>query len=414
MKIKILLICIIILSVASIQAQSYYNTDFTYSESSTNNLFKNATKVKDKFSSYNATLNLYPIHFVQFNIFSEYNYYGKNSNLTDIINTLSEYNGFDNNSDLTNFKYGGGFTLLPLSDSSAFSLFINMNYQEYSYKDALTTNSSEFSDKDVNGIFSLGYQLNEKTNIRSGFNYVLTGYASDSVTDKKSNEIFAGLNFSIFGSNAIDIEGGYTFEKYDYLPEYKVYENLGGLVSPYDISPGKGYSFLEEADLNSFYFSFRFSRPLGQKTGIALNYSFREFTDIKDSSIIYGYSTGYLSPAISSYEGNSIQAKIKTYLIPYTILNIGMGYWNSSYLKILETIEIINEFNEFENMTNTKNAEVREDDKYRIFASLSVPIVTSSGRLFEPSITLDYTDNESSIGNYTYSDFTATFSLNIK
>lgn len=390
---KLLFACLILVIGNSVKAQSYYNTDISLTATNTDNLFKNYSNVTDHFSSLKGTINLYRTDIEQLSFFTEYTNYG-------------------NNPDLSNLKYGGGITLLPLSDSSDFTLFLNLNYQGYSYKDALTTNSSDFSNENIDGMISLGYQINEKTNIRIGLNSTVTGYASSSVTDKNLRDIFAGINISLFGSNAFDLEGGYSHEKYDYLPEYMI---LGNNYLHYAVRATDAYSILEKSDLNSYYLSLRYSRPLGNKSGLSLTYSFREFTKTQDSSMIYGYSTGYLSPWIASYAGNSIQAKIKSYLIPFTILNFGFGYWNSSYLKTLESIESFDDFlQEYIPITNTANGQLRNDDKYQMYLSFSIPIVTSSGRLFEPSIRIDYTDNNSSIANYTFSDFTASISLNIK
>ncbi len=389
MKIKLLFACFILVIGNSIQAQSYYNTDFSITASNTDNLFKNYSNVTEHFTSLKGTINLYRTDIEQLSFFADYTNYGNNPNLSNI-------------------KYGGGITLLPLSDSSEFTLFLNLNYQGYSYKNALTTNSSDFSNENIDGMISLGYQVNEKTNVRIGLNSTLTGYASSSVTDKNLRDIFAGINISLFGSNAFDLEGGYSHEKYDYLPEY--HPDFG---IHYGIQPRNAYSLLEKSDLNSFYLSLRYSRPLGNKSGLSLTYSFREFTDFKDSSMIYGFSTGYLSPWVASYEGNSVQVKIKTYLIPFTILNFGFGYWNSSYLKTLE-LGYYDFLGELLSRVNTEDGQLRDDDKYQMFLSFSIPIVTSSGRLFEPSLKIDYIDNNSSIANYTFSNFTASISLNIK
>ncbi len=405
MKKIIFLISILLFVTGSLFGQTFYNAEVTVRASSTDNLFKNSSDSSDNFASTKASLNLYPLHFSEINIFTEYTKYNKNNNLS-------------------NLNYGGGLTLMPLSDSSLFSIYMNMNYKGYRYKEdtltTSTTSSTEFSDKNINGVVALGYQLNETTSLRTGFNYSLVGYASDSdfVSDKSLNEIFTGLNLSLFGSNAIDFEAGYSFEKYDYLPEYDSVFNR-----TYGIDRINAYNRLEESDLNSYYVSLRYSRPLGKKTGFSLSYSYRNFTESKDSALILGSSSGYLSPWVNSYDGNTTLAKFKTYLVPYTIISFGVGYWNSSYLKTLESVSILNPLYdpyyddpsaEFTTTVHTRNAQGRNDDKYRIFMTVSVPIVTSSGRLFEPSLNIDYTDNESTIANYTYSDFSIILSINIR
>ncbi len=397
---KVLLTTITLLVLTgSLLGQSFYNADITINGTYTSNIYKNYLDSTDYFTSTKASLNLYPLAFSEFNFSTEYKRYNKNSSLT-------------------NLNYGAGVTILPLNDSSKFSVYMNINYQEYSYEEESTTvaiislrsYSSEYADKNINGTLSFGYLLNAKTNIRSGIKYTLTGYTSDSISDKTPVDLFTGINFSFFGKNAIDIEAGYTLEKYDYLPEFS---------EPFGYYPIRatedGYAFLEEADLNSYYFSIRYSRPIFDKTGISMSYNFRQFTDLKDSALLFGASTGYLSPWVSSYDGNSVQAILKTYIVPFTIVKIGGGYWNSIYLNTMESETIFDIFLQEEvQIIHTQFSKVRKDDKYRIFATFSTPIATSSGRLLVPSLTFDYTDNKSNIANYTYTDFTVSMGLNLR
>ena len=389
-KIIQLLICTLLIY-SNIQAQSFYSAEFLTGVNSTNNLFNYYSDSSDTYATSKLSVNLTPVSFGEINLFTGYTKYNKNNYLS-------------------NLNYGAGLTLIPLSDSLPLTLYINMTYQKYSYRDVLTTTSSEFSDRDAGGMISLAYQITDLTNFRLGYSYSLLGYASDSVTDKKSNSLFAGMNFSLFGSNSIDIEGGYSFEKYDYLPEYdSVFHRT------YGIDNKNGYLLLENADLKSIYLSLRYSRPISRKTGLSLSFAYKNFSEFQDSALILGSSTGYLSPWLSSYDGNATLIKIKTYSIPYAIINLGFGFWNSSYLKTLESELVYSELlEEYVYTTHTRNGRDRNDDKYRLFMSVAVPIVKSSGRLFEPSLNLDYTDNRSTIENFTYTDFTISLNLNIK
>ena len=389
---RIIVILLIITAAASVSAGSFYNAELNLNGGSTSNLYKNQDDSSDVYSTINGTLNLFPTSFVEFNL-------------------LTDYTIYKNNSSLSNLKYGGGFTVLPLKDSSKFTILLTTNYQGYSYKDALTTNSSEFTDKGINGIFSLGYEFYENFHIRTGFNYTQTGYATEEVSDKKTNEIFGGINFSVFGSHAFDIEGGYSFEKYDYLPDVKEQyiiignDTLASFINIYPIDSSNAYSSDIEDDLNSFYLSARYSRPLGNKTGLSITYSYRKFQEIKDSTFILGNSTGYLSPWVKSFEGSSIQAKIKTYMIPQFIITGGFGYWDKSHLRTLES---------YLGVVSTVNAADRADDMHRYFLTIQLPIVTASGRFFEPTLNIEFTNNNSSISNYDYTDFTITTGLNIR
>lgn len=388
---KKILIFTILFIASTISAGSFYTAEFDINGGSTSNLFKSHEEYSDVYTSLKGSINLYPSDFAEVNINSEY----------------TKYNDF---SDLSNMKYGGGLTVIPFNDSSKFKLFISGQYYGYKYKDVLTTNSSEFSDKDANGKVSFGYAFSSNINARTGVYFTSTGFASDSVSDKNFHNIFTGINVTAFGHNSFDIEGGFCFEKYDYVPEYR--ENY--IITPFDtikftdiyiINPNEAYAIQKKSDLKSLYISSRLSRPVGNKTGLSLLYAYRGFTETQDSSVVYGYSTGYLSPWLNSYEGSTIQLKLKTYMLPHFILSAGFGYWDKAYLKVIESEG---------GVVSTVSAKFRKDDSRKYFLTIQLPFVTASGNFFEPTLNIEYTNNSSNIHEYEYTDFTVTTKLNIR
>lgn len=389
---KKILIILLLLTAQSF-AGSFYNIEFNLNSVNTDNLFNDSTNAKDFYSSIRSTANIYPIKNSELNVFAEYTNYGKNPNLSNIT-------------------YGSGLTFLPLSDSSNFSLLFTGSFQKYSYKEALTTNSTEFVKQDISALAGFGYDVSKSIHLRTGVSWKSTGYASDDVPDKKLTEIFSGLNFTIFGSNSIDIESGYTYEKYNYLPEFKPLMFIVGTDTIYTDpmiyainTDEDAYGNQKDADLNAFYFSTRFSRPLGKKTGLSLIYYYRDFNDIKDSTLVLGYSTGYLSPWVSSYDGFSIQGKLKTYLIPKTITTFGYGYWDKNHLRVVER---------HDGIVSTVNTQGRADSMRKLFLTIQFPIVLPSGRFVEPVLNVEFTNNNSTVDVYNYDDFTVSTGLTFR
>ena len=122
---------------------------------------------------------------------------------------------------------------------------------------------------------------------------------------------------------------------------------------------------------------------------------------INDDQIIFGFATKFLSPWASVWEGQSITASLKSFLIPKLILTAGAGYWDKTFLKSIESdykfyIQIL---------IDDPPVRRRHDWQTRYYGSIQLPITTHSGTFIEPSLRVDYTKNYSSLALYRYSNY---------
>jgi len=328
----------------------------------TGNLLLDSSGLNDSYSNTNLSFDYYPLPFLKANLKTEYTYYSK---LTGLGNLLG----------------GGGITLIPTSAESPLSLYLTADFTRRGYR----TEFKVYNTDDYDALASLGYQLSPAIQLRTGISYKNKTYTKSDVADKESFEIFAGANFTFLGSNSLDLEAGYSYAKSKFIDTMSLY------VWPIEITEDDG-------NLKTYYISPRFSRPLGFKTGMNITFTYTKFLG-DDDHVVYSYSTGFLSPWASTWEGNSVSINLKSYLIPNMIVSIGGGYWNKYFLRMFEFPDRIR---------------TRDDDLSRYYLSISRPIPTNSGLFFEPSLQLDISNCTSSHKLYDYSSYSIIVGLTIR
>ena len=387
---------LILLSGATVCGRDY-GLEFGVNNGYTGNLVKDSSDRKDTYTNTSLDLNLYPISVTRFNLTAEYTYYSRNFGLS-------------------NFLYGGGLTFIPTSKDSRLSVYVDGNFKHHKYRESNTDSSSanivrnDFPTEDIDGSLALGYRLGQSIRFRIGSMVQSTGYSTEELDNRNKLQIFAGGNFSLRHFGALDIEAGYNYGNLDYVNAYRTIFDT--IVVPWGgIRPGEQYTILNEGRLKSYYLSPRLSFPLGARTGVSFTFSYRSFIDKDTAAIVYGYSTGYVSPWVNEYDGNSIQTKVKTYLIPRLITTVGAGYWNKTYLKTVEE-----QYDEFTGgkVLSTLFAKDRADDQTRVYLDLQFPLVIQHTWHLEPSIRFDFTHNASTIDVYDYNDFAVSTSFNLQ
>lgn len=366
--------------------------EFQAAQGSTENLFMDTSKTDDSYTSAKASFKVYPL-----------------SNLE--VNLKNEYTLYRNNIQLSNFKGDIGFTYLPLSYASPFSIYINGNFSSTDYRKQFQYFNVDYYDAYV----SFGYSPIKTSQLRIGYTYNAAEYHNelkaepnnygvlltfDMMADNDTHELFAGgtYSFDFFGSNAIDVETGYSWKNLTYVTTPDTADRIF-------LNPNR--DTLRDGQLKSFYISPRYSRPIGNKIGISLVYIYRSFKD-PDIIAIPGGSTGFLSPWASVYEGQSITGIIKTFLVPNFILSGGVGYWDKNYL--------ITEYALIDDRLSTPPFIFgdRHDYQWKYFLSIQRPFPLHSGTFIEPALQLDYTDNKSDISDFMYSHFSILAALKIR
>ncbi len=373
------------------------------------NILKDSTGLADSYRTADLALNLYPLSMAEIKLTGNYTFY-------DAIPGL------------TNFVGGAGFTLIPLKDTSPLSLYLSGNYRLRNYRQgSLQARNDEYNTTDIDGIVTVGYRLRPNLRLRIGAAYKTTLYEEteyiDSsitpitstsiqhVSDKHDKDFFGGFNWTLPGSNVLDIEAGYMVGNLQVIdPEQR------GLIQVEQGDTVAYNKLVDGGDLQAWYISPRISRPLGKRSGLSVTYSHRGFIDKDDSALVYGYSTGLQSPWVSAYEGDAIQINLKTYLVEKMIVTAGFGYMEKTYIDVLEmgkfkrpgpggVIIVLNK---------SFGWHERRDQLRQAFFGIQIPIQTHGGLILEPSLNFNYTSNSSSVEVYEYSDFTITSGINVR
>lgn len=306
---------------------------------------------------------------------------------------------------LDNLVYGVGGALIPLSEQSPIQIYLTGHFRDREYRDQLTdVTSAEFSSGEYDATASAAWIVSQSLRVRSGVSYSATSYGLDDVRDRKTYELFGGLNVSLPGRLALDIESGVVLGNLDYVPQ-----RTGG------IRPDRSYEVLEQGDLNLFYVSPRLSRQFGRLFGLSLTASHRAFTEKPDSAVVYGHSTNILSPWVSSYEGDGMVFSAKSYILPQFILTAGAGYWNRDYLTTVEGVWRVDLFTgDLVKIVSTVFAQERSDQLRRVYFKIQRPFTSHAGYIIEPSLHLAYTYNSSTIDVYDYHDFSISLGLSFR
>jgi hypothetical protein len=332
----------------------------------TNNLFFDSSAVLDRHTVGTAAIKYYPLPWLELNLSGHRSVY-------DEIHELSSRMG------------KVGFVAFPLGQDSKFAVSLSGSYDGTRYHDDLVS----FDNNNFDTRLAVGYRFHPALSGRIGGTVQTTSYLASESGDKRSAEVFAGLNATILRNNSLDIEFGFGAADYrkidrslDFLP-----------IGPYGEEPEKA---LLDATLRSIYVSPRFSRPLGSKTGINLTLMVRNFQNVGDAMVL-GSSTGLLSPWSSVWDGESITLTVKTYLIKTLTVSAGAGYWKKTYLQTLEQEDYSNRSSEW----GTK----REDIQKRVYLQALRPITIWRDRLLQPKIQVDYTHNNSINGLFSFSGF---------
>lgn len=348
--------------------------DFSITAGLTDNLLTDSSDVKDSFSSYSGTIRAYALPYLELNANTNYTYYG------DFYN-------------LSNLNTGVGFIMIPTKEESPFSLYLASDFSGLRYREEF----SAFDNNTFVSSISAGYRWTPGFATRVGLSWRSTAYISSDSGDKESWELFTGFNYTPFGSNSVDFEIGFGSARYSYIPVKSwgpPYELVFDVSSPEDLLSG--------GSLKSLYVAPRFSRPLGFKTGMSVSYTYRTFMKTEDG-LVFGSSVGLLSPWTSVWEGGSITANVKSYIIPTVTFSAGFGYWEKTFLSTLDDYFPVEGFAIIIPIGHV-------DNQRKMYMQLQRPIGTPVGVL-QPVLRMDYVNNGSTNALYEYSGFS--YSLGI-
>ncbi len=402
----ILTVSLLVIMTTSVFAgiRDYFELEANVTGTSTENIFKDFNDKSTTYSKTSVTAKAYPVSFAELVLTTDYTRYRQ----TPSLNNLS-------------LQLGG--TIIPLSETSKTQIYFSGHMKNADYEesgDPSTTTRTDFTSKNYDLTLSIGQELRPNLRLRGGYSMKVVGYDDEYVNDRYDHEVFLGGNTSFLSFCSLDLEVGYRFGDYDHMVDTTTLPRPLLLMMPsapdYPDSLRALQAKQVTENLTWFYISPRLSAQLGKKTGVSLTYGYRKLGDIDENDYVFGTTTTLLSPWTSVYEGSSIQLKAKTHLVPKIILSTGIGYWDKEFLKMLEPY-------------NREEGEVvpfittyflkdgrgdRIDVKRQMYIQIQYPIKTHSGYYLEPSLKVDYINNNSSIAVFEYDDVTVSMDFKVR
>jgi hypothetical protein len=327
------------------------------------NMLNDSSRTEDFYSGLRASTNLYPFPKVEINLHGDYTYYSKIYNLSSFLG-------------------GGGIKFIPTDKESPLSILTSFSFDMRDYRSKF----DQYKNNNYDATLLAGYKVLDNINIRGGMAFNSLVYTDIEGTNKETFKCFTGINVAFLGSNALDIETGVAFM--DYRRFHDTVTELPLLMPEEALDTN---ALLVNDKLNSFYISPRISRQFGARSGFNITYIYRRFSDFANR-VLFGFSTGFLSPWASVYDGQSISLNIKSHLIQSFLITTGAGYWDKRFFKTIERdVRII------------KNIRGRKDYQSRFYLNIQRLFVLSFGATIEPALQFDYTCNKSTLTLYKYS-----------
>ncbi|MEW5993433.1 MAG: hypothetical protein AB1744_03460 [Candidatus Zixiibacteriota bacterium] len=339
------------------------------SQSYTDNLLADSGNISDSYSRGRAALKYYPFSNLEVELAGQYTYYSELFRLS-------------------NFLSSAEVTYIPTSENSPLTVYLSAKLDRVRYREFFDA----FDNRNVYLRGAAEYAPASSVRFRTGVRVSTTRYVNaDSIdADSDQYELLGGVNLTLPGSNSLDIETGWGHTNYTFIPDSIPWIN--------SIRPDND---LVEGDFSSFFVSPRFSRPLGQKTGISITYTYRRFSG-HEHGIVLGYATGFLSPWASMYDGSSVLVQLKTYSVPHWVISAGIGYWERRYFRTAFKVPDPEAPFPIYIYPNPEDIGYRSDYHTRVYFSFRRPVVTGPGRIFEPTLTIDISDNNSSLELHYY------------
>ncbi len=358
----------------AVSARADYAFEVSFDHGRVGNLYLNSKDIDDSYLTERASLRYYPISQVEIDLSGTDTYYRDSSHLSNML-------------------YSGKITFIPISERLPFSVHLSGVYDNVEYRER----SKVFDNNNSRWAASLGYRLSSVVNLRAGSRLTATRYPNSEAidTDHEKYELFAGVNLSLLNANSVDIEAGLGRMDFVFLDK----------PGPDGYRPFGLPADMLEGSLRSYYVSPRFSRSLGSRTGLSISYTYREFTS-SEEIVIFGFETEFLSPWASIYEGSSISVKLKSYLIPRVVVTAGAGYWDKTYLTTLEKWT-----NPLYGGEEWRRSAKRHDYFTRLYMSLQRPVSFGASGMLEPTVTVDYSHNNSIKELYDYSGTTVSVTI---
>ena len=368
-----LLISIAVLFALSGLAASDVNaevvTETTIGSGYQGNLFNDSNSTGDTYASAGIVLKYYPSASTRFAAGAQYSAFASYGDLSNLTGDLS-------------------VTVVPTPEGSSLSLALagavavrRFGTLYELYDQVGTTASADIS-----------YRLTRWVYLQSSVSYLNTSYTNSDFGSNRSIDIATGVNLTVLGSNSLTLRADYSRRLFD---------------QPTLIQEGAGYTLAVGQD-NSETFEItgirlRYSRPLGERTGMNLSVGNRQLHVGNDYAVL-GYSVDYLSPWADLWEGSNLSSSVKHFFPNQLTTELSFAYYDKSFVDVIEFAE---------STGGTFWRDDRNDQLTTLSLSISRPVLLQDRKLFTPTIHLGYRQNHSSTEYFDYEDIWASISLRV-
>lgn len=344
-------------------------TDISLGGGHQGNLFNDSLSAGDSYTTFGATVRIYP------------------SSSTE-ISVHGLYNAYSSTKDLSNRLSGASITMIPTGEQSSLTLMLSGEISQKRFGDLF----SLYDKKNLITTALISYRLASALLFKSRASYSTNVYDNSEYNSNHSVELAGGINFTLFGANSLDAEATVSKRKFDKMP-----------VDAVDSPNGNFRGMDESEEFSIIDYSFRYSRPMGKRTGVNIVLA-RRLLRYSSYRPIAGYSIDYLSPWSELWHGAGISAGLKHHFAGQVTLTIQGELVNKSYV---DAIEYDIDGSEEYQLTS------REDTNLNIQASLSKSISAGKGTRFIPVAKIVYAHNNSSHGFFSYDALSMSIILNL-
>jgi hypothetical protein len=291
--------------------------------------------------------------------------------------SLSHFN-FLNNSEFSYYYISGEFWWLPLPATSALGLSIGgqVNARFHSRE------QSEFQRHSAGASAGLVRRWSDKTSLRTSLTFNLIKYPNANSADRSSLEFLVGSNLQPAGQNTFDIMIKTGVHRYRFLDKTFI------LFDPND--PARS---LETGSSGFLGFSLLWSRPINERNGLAISAGGQTLLGI-DNKLLFGATTGYLTPWNDLTNQLESSLKLKSFTIPRAVSTLILWVERSRFHSAVENAEV----------TPIQSAR-RDDDRVGAKLNFMVPLLSTKSLAGRANINFSYINNESTLPRYNFNSW---------
>ncbi len=207
------------------------------------NLFNDSNSTGDSYASIGVGLKYYPASFAE-------------------LAGDFQYSGYSNYSDLSNLTGGLSYTVIPTAESSPLSVALSggLSARRFGSQYELYDNIGGSVGADF------GYRLSSRLFLNASGSYTNRSYTNSDYGSNSGVDISGGVNITVLGSNSLAFRMEYARQVFD---QPLVIAGEAGLEL--------GVDQVKSEALEVTGASFRYSRPLGERTGANFSIGYRRF-----------------------------------------------------------------------------------------------------------------------------------------